>query len=201
MNGYRLLTRLAAAAIVVVPVTAAAQGGAPSLNTPPSGPGTETRPATPRRPQYVEEGWTGAVQLGGGFTNTYGVGLGARAGYTFHQGVYAGGAVSYYFGNSVDTATGTNRAHATFLGGEVGYAFYPTAHWEVRPYVFFGPAWIRTVQEVTGFTESRARFAFQPGALVAYHFGNVFLTGEGKWHITPDPAAFTLLAGAGIGFE
>jgi hypothetical protein len=199
MNGYRVLTCLAAATVLAIPVTAAAQGGAPSLNTPPAGPGTEARPGTPSRPPNIVEGWQGAVQLGGGFTDTYGFALGARAGYTFLHGVYVGGAVTHYFGNSVDTVTGTQSAHATFLGGELGYEFYPTMHWEIRPYVFFGPSWITTVQPGSGFTESRTRLALQPGALVAYHFSNVFISAEAKVHATPDPTALTLLAGAGIG--
>jgi hypothetical protein len=201
MNGYRLLTCLAAATVVAIPATAMAQGGVPSLNTPPSGPGTEARPATPRHGEHLVEGVQAGGQLGAGFTDTYGFGLGARIGYTFLHGVYVGGAITHYFGNSVDTVTGTESAHATFFGGEAGYSLYPDVHWELRPYVFLGPSWITTVQSGTGFKESRTRLAFQPGVLVAYHFGNVFLTGEGKFHVTPDPTAFTLLAGAGVGFR
>jgi hypothetical protein len=194
MNVSRLLTT-ALAVTALAPASASAQ----SINTPPYGPGTEARPPTRRSSERVVEGWQASAQLGGGFTDTYGVGLGARLGYTLSPGVYVGGAVTHYFGNSVNTAVGNESAHATFFGGEVGYEFYPGSRWELRPYVFVGPSWIRTAS-LAG-TDSKTRLALQPGALVAYHFGNFFVSGEGKVHATPDPTAFTLLAGAGVGFQ
>jgi hypothetical protein len=198
MSVYRLLTVMAAAA--VIPVTAS-KASAETVYAAPSGPGTEARPASRYHSEHIVEGFQGAVQLGSGFSDPYGLGLGARLGYTFWHGVYLGGAVTHYFGNTVDTPEGTESAHATFVGAELGYEFYPNYHWEIRPYVFLGPSWITTIDPNTLFVQSRTDLAVQPGLLVAYHFGNVFLSGEGKIHATPDPTALTLFAGAGIGFD
>jgi len=198
MNVYRLLTCLTVSALV--PTTASAQGKIPSVNTPPTGPGTEARAATPRG-EHIVEGFQGGAQLGSGFTDTYGFGMGARVGYTFLRGLYVGGAVSHYFGKSVDTLAGSESAHATFFGGEIGYEFYAARRWEVRPYAFVGPAWITTVEANPFVRESKTRLALQPGLLVGYHFGNVFLSAEGKVHATPEPSALTVMAGAGLGFQ
>jgi hypothetical protein len=108
--------------------------------------------------------------------------------------------VTHYFGNSVTTASGELSAHATFVGAEGGYELFPTPRWEIRPYVFVGPAFIREVNEVPFTSESKTRFAIQPGLLTAYHFGDAFVSAEAKAHVTPDPTALTVLGGAGMGF-
>jgi hypothetical protein len=146
------------------------------------------------------EGYEGSVQLGSGFVDTYGLGMGARVGYTFANGIYAGANATHYFGNTVTTLTGDVSAHATFVGAEGGYKLFPSTHWEVRPYVFVGPAFIRTVQQAPFASESVTRFAVQPGLLTAYHFGDAFLTAEAKVHVTPTPNALTVFGGAGMGF-
>jgi hypothetical protein len=199
MNVYRMLTFLAAASVASgVSATASADS---SLRDPPSGPGTEAMPGTRYHREHVVEGFQIGAQLGAGFTDPYGLGLGGRVGYTFLHGVYLGGAVTHYFGNTVDTPTGSESAHATFLGGELGYAFFPSWRWELRPYVFLGPSWITTVNPDTFTVVSKTQLAVQPGVLVAYHFGDVFLSAEGKFHVAPDPTAFALLGGVGIGLE
>lgn len=179
-----------------------AQGASfpPATNAPPAGPGTEAPRQTRAAGVRAIEGWQGAVQLGSGFVDTYGLAMGARVGYTFPSGIYAGAGVSHYFGNTVTTTTGDVGANATFVGAEGGYELFPTRHWEVRPYVFVGPAFIRTVQAVPFASESVTRFAVQPGLLGAYHFGNIFVSAEAKVHITPTPNALTLFGGAGMGF-
>ncbi len=172
----------------------------PSTNAPPAGAGTEASRRAQVSGVRAIEGWQGAVQLGSGFVDTYGLGMGARVGYTFPSGIYAGADVTHYFGNTVTTTTGDVGAHATFVGAEGGYKLFPTRKWEVRPYVFVGPAFIRSVQAVPFSSESVTRFAVQPGLLAAYHFGNVFVSAEAKAHITPTPNALTVFGGAGMGF-
>jgi hypothetical protein len=102
----------------------------------------------------------------------------------------------------VETPAGNESAHATFLGGELGYKlFLNNQRWEMRPYVFAGPAFIRTVEGTPVVrAESTVRLAVQPGFLAAYHFGTVFLTAEAKLHLTPDPMALSVFGGAGMGF-
>jgi hypothetical protein len=192
MNVSRLLTF--GILPMLVPATALA-----GVNTPPYGPGTEARPATGRYSAHIVEGVQASAQLGSGFTDPYGFGIGGRLGYTFLHGVYFGAAVSHYFGKSVDTAFGSESEGATFLGGELGYELYPTYRWEVRPYAFLGPSWITTVGPFGSTTTTD--LAFQPGLLLAYHFGNAFVSAEGKVHVTPEPVALTLFAGAGLGFD
>ncbi len=148
----------------------------------------------------VQEGYEASAQIGSGFVDTYGLGLGARFGFTSSNGIYVGGDATYYFGNTVASATGHLSAHTTFVGGEGGYEFFPDPRWEVRPYVFFGPAFIHTVQAVPFASESVTRFAVQPGLLTAYHFGGAFVSAEAKVHVTPNPTAFTVFGGTGLGF-
>jgi len=190
MNVSRLLTL--GIFPLFIPATAAA-------STPPYGPGTEARPSTGRYSAHIVEGFQASAQLGSGFTDRYGLGLGGRLGYTFLHGVYLGGSISHYFGKTVDTAVGIRSEGATFLGGELGYEIFPTYRWEFRPYAFLGPSWITTV-DPSGSTTTTA-LAFQPGMLVAYHFGNAYVSAEGKVHVTPEPVALALFAGFGLGFD
>jgi hypothetical protein len=125
--------------------------------------------------------------------------VGGRLGYTFLHGVYFGAEVSHYFGKTVSTVSGNQSEGATFVGGELGYELYPTYRWEIRPYAFLGPAWITRVNAFGSTTTSD--LAFQPGLLLAYHFANAYISAEGKVHVTPEPVALALFAGAGIGFE
>jgi len=164
-----------------------------SLNAPPTGPGTETPPGTRAG---VRPGFEGGVGIGTGFSDTYGLGLQARVGYTFQSGVYAGGAISYYIGHSVNDQS----AHATFLGGELGYKIFANRRLEIRPYVFMGPAFITEVNSNPFFTNSHTDFAIQPGGQITYHIGNAFIGGDARWLVTPSPNTLAILASGGLGF-
>jgi hypothetical protein len=177
---------------------ATANEPAPSgLNTPPSGPGTEHQ--EPTRPG-VQEGLEGGVGLGTGFSSTYGVGMEARLGYTFRDGIYGGASLQYYAG----TSTLNQSNHATFVGGELGYKVFTSRHFEIRPYVFLGPSFITQVRQVANsavpFVDSNTSFAAQPSVLLMYHFGHAFLGGDARWLVTPSPATFAVFASGGIGF-
>lgn len=172
-----------------------------SITAPPIGAGTERPSERPAGQERMREGPEAAINVGGGFTDTYGFGLGGRVGYTLAPGLYLGGNVGYYFGHSITTAAGTESAHAMFIGAEAGYKLYPAhqSRWEVRPYVLAGPSFTKTVEEAPFRSVSSTRFAFAPGVLAAYHFGNMFLSGEGRLYIT-EPGALSILAGAGMAF-
>jgi len=171
-----------------------------STNAPPTGPGTEATPGAQARGIRAIEGYEASVQVGSGFVDTYGLGMGARLGYTLPSGIYVGADVTHYFGNTITLETGSESAHATFVGAEGGYKFFPSRHWEVRPYAFVGPAFVRTVANPPFRSEMVTRFAVQPGLLTAYHFGDAYLSAEAKVHVTPDPSALTVFGGAGLGF-
>jgi hypothetical protein len=175
--------------VITFLVVASAASATPtaSLQDPPAGPGTEIQPSRVGDEYRVREGAEAGAQLGGGFGHPYGVGMGARLGYTFAPGVYLGGAYTHYFGS-------TTASHADFFGAEAGYKFFPTARWELRPFAFIGPAFIDT-----GAGPARANMAFQPSLLTGYHFGSTFLSAEARGLVAPDPAAFALLGGVGFG--
>jgi hypothetical protein len=128
-----------------------------------------------------------AHRLAAVFRHPYGLGAGARLGYAFNTGVYAGAAYTHFFGP-------TGASHADFFGGELGYKFFPTARWELRPFVFAGPAFVATANDAT-----RTDFAVQPSLLTGYHFGAAYISVEARGLVTPDPSAFALLGGLGIG--
>jgi len=186
-----------AAAAALVPSVASAIDIPPSTNAPPTGAGTE-RPR-PRPRDRVQEGVQIGAELGSGFSDTYGIGIAGRVGYAFRSGVYAGGRADYFGGHTINNQS----AHATFLGGEIGYEFFPSRRFELRPYVFGGPAWVTTVNaSATGqaIVEDKASFGLQPGVLVAYHFGDAFVQVDGRYLVTPTPTTLAVFAGGGFGF-
>jgi len=141
--------------------------------------------AEPLRPRYPYR--TGAEMAG--FAGVgYGVGVGGRIGGTFESGAYLGGSFTYY------------TANATFVGGELGYKFWPGYRWELRPYVFLGPAFLRVGNEGFGRRSDQPEvvFGFQPGFLAAYHFGPAYISAEGRVYVTPNPGALALLGGVGV---
>jgi hypothetical protein len=126
------------------------------------------------------------VEMGGYAGVGNGVGVGGRIGGTTAPGVYLGGAFTYFTQN------------ATFVGGEIGYKFWPGYRWELRPYVFLGPAFLRVGNEGFGRSADEVVFAFQPGFLAALHFGPAYISAEGRVYVTPDPGALALLGGVGV---
>jgi hypothetical protein len=123
------------------------------------------------------------------------LGLQGRAGYSFPVGVYVGGNVQAYYGNGVSNA----RAHATFIGAEGGYKFFPLQAMEMRPYVFLGPAFITQVSNNT-VSSSKTGFAVQPGALFTYHIGQAFVGADSHLLATPSPFSIAVMGTAGAGF-
>jgi hypothetical protein len=175
--------RLRAASLSAIAVTFAitsAQAG--EWRDPPRGAGSEISPQRAGDAYRVYEG----TEIGGFIGGGYGLGVGGRLGYSFSSGVYAGGQFTYFAEN------------ASFFGGELGYKFFPGYHWELRPYAFMGPAFIRV--GTTGFGRASADtvFAFQPGLLGAYRFGPAFLSAELRGYVTPNPGALAVFAGAGV---
>jgi hypothetical protein len=181
---------------VVLPCLAGAAEVPRSIKEPPKGAGTEQ--PTPRGEPRVREGVSASASIGSGFSDTYGLGVGARAGYSFSDGLYAGGALEYFAGHTVNDET----AHAMFLGGEIGYEIFLTrdGRWELMPFVFAGPAFVKTVQAAPFATVSQTTFAIQPGLLTAYRFGNAYVGGEARGLVTPSPTALAVLASAGLSF-
>ncbi|MGD0675532.1 MAG: outer membrane beta-barrel protein [Polyangiaceae bacterium] len=165
-----------------------------SINSPPHGAGTEQ--STGPGGVGVRPGIEVSAGIGTGFADTYGLGFEGRIGYTFLRGVYVGGDVQYFVGHSVNDQS----AHAAFVGGQLGYKFFPTEHIEIRPYAFLGPAFITQVSSNPFLEISKTDLAVQPGVLATYHFGDIFIGGDAHYMATPSPNTLAILANAGIGF-
>ena len=171
----------ALAALAATSVVTVAQADS-RWRDPPRGAGTEIGYTHPGDAYRVYEGTELAGFIGGG----YGLGVGGRIGYAFYSGVYAGGSFTYYSEN------------ASFLGAELGYKFFPGYHWELRPYVFAGPAFIRIGDTGFGRPNADTVLAVQPGILAAYRFGQAFVFGELRAYMTPNPGALAGFGGMGI---
>lgn len=174
---------LCASALAILSTASMASAQSPPkalLRQNPEGAGTDAGAASGEH--RAVEGVEMAAFAGGG----YGVGFGARIGYTFSPGVYVGG-------QGTDYANGV-----AFLGAEVGYKLFVSYHWELRPYVFAGPAFIRAGDSRFGRSSTATEMAVQPGFLGAYHFSNVFLFGEARAHVAPSPGALAVFAGIGF---
>jgi hypothetical protein len=164
----------------------AAADPSPPLDSPPTGAGTQTDTGRVGDSQRVYAGPEAGGALGTGFSDVYGVGLSGRLGYSFASGAYVGGAVTQFVGSLPRSAT--------FLGAEAGYKVFPAYHWEVRPYVFLGPA---VVDRGNG---GDAALALQPSVLGAYHFGPWFLSVDARYYALPEPMTLAVFAGGGAGF-
>ncbi len=197
----RLALGMGAAVVALATGATASAATTPEpVNPPPDGldqpaSGAATEAARPSR-GGVREGLEGAVGIGTGFSDTYGLGMEARVGLTFRKGLYAGGALQYYIGHSIESQS----SHATFVGGEIGYKFFASRYVEIRPYVFGGPAFVTQVRTAPFFVESSTAFALQPGAMVVLHIGNAFVGGDARWLVTPNPPTLAILASGGVGF-
>jgi hypothetical protein len=124
--------------------------------------------------------------FGSGFSDTYNLGFGARLGFTTGSGIYLGGDLEHFIGRDV-----VGTPHTTFAGGEVGLKIFPTYRLEVRPYGFLGADFP---------SSGNTQFAAAPGVVAAYHFGPGFIDVDGRYLVTPSPATFMLMGGAGIAF-
>ncbi len=164
----------------------AAADPSPPLDEPPTGAGTQTDTGREADAHRVYRGPEAGGALGTGFSNVYGVGASGRLGYSFGSGVYLGGAFTQFIGDLPRSAM--------FIGGEAGYKLFPAYHWEIRPYVFLGPA----VVDHGGGPE--LGLAVQPSMLAAYHFGPWFLSADARVYALPDPATLAMFAGGGAAF-
>lgn len=133
---------------------------------------------------------TGDAFVGSGLGNRYGLGYGARVGYTTPQQIIVGVDATRYQGEAASSET--------LVGGEVGLRNFVASRLEVRPFALVGAA-IQSPGNLVG-ARTTTRFALQPGVLAAWHFGRAFVSAEGRLQVAPTPAAASLLGGAGLTF-
>jgi hypothetical protein len=141
--------------------------------------------AAPSRRDPLGEGVSVAPLADFGSSKAYGLGVGARVGYTHASHIYFGGTFQYHFGGS----SGPFRYAAFYLGPEIGYnvAAGPVV---VRPYVGGGFGSLQTTYHGTGFMSAgggqgvtddfhgRSQSAFfWPGVTVLVPAGDDFALG------------------------
>jgi hypothetical protein len=191
----RTLSFAVALATLLAGASAGAQDLPTSIDENPRGPGTE-RPWLERNPAVrLRPGWEAAGQIGGGI----GLGVGARAGYSFVEGVYLGGSLMHFFGPSVDTLVGSDNESQTIFGADLGYKLYPRLDVELRPFLFTGVGFFNRFNENVRIVDQSFELTVSPAFLAAYHFGNAFLSAESRLQVAPAPVRFALLAGIGMG--
>jgi hypothetical protein len=191
----RRLVALAVATTLSIPVAAKAQDFPRSFNEAPRGPGTEQPEGQRTANERIRPGWEAGALVGGGI----GVAVGARAGYSFVPGLYAGGTVLHFFGSSRETLIGNDSESQTVFGGELGYKIYPVPNIELRPFLFTGFGFFDQYGEKTTLIERSTNFTMAPAFLTAYHFGNLFVSAEARLQVAPTPTRIAVLGGVGLG--
>jgi hypothetical protein len=191
----RRFSAIAFAIAIIAPAAAQAQEFPRSFNEPPRGPGTEQASKYRTAMERVRPGWEAGVQAGGGI----GFGIGARAGYSFVPGFYAGGSVSHFFGQSVSTLVGKDDEPQTLVGVDFGYKIFPQAAIELRPFLFAGFGVFNRLNQGNQIVDQYTDLALVPSFLAAYHIGNLFVSAESRLEVIPSPVHFALLGGVGLG--
>jgi hypothetical protein len=179
---------------------------------------TRTTSAEPQRRDVIEsraeevrEGqgkrWSAAPLLGYG-TNDLGIGLGARAGYTFETPIYVGGTFLYHFGtdnvgNLGAVGVTENRTRFYYPAAEVGYdiGVGPVL---VRPYGGVGLLFGRSSVTTNGInaTGTDNTLMVYPGVTAQYLFPRspIFVGGDARVLLPfeNESASFNIYATAGL---
>lgn len=149
-------------------------------------------------------GFSGAANLGFGLGDAYGVGFGARLGYTLPRRIYIGGLFGYHIGNTAETQGVEIRNKTTYFGPEAGYDI-GVGKLIVRPVVGLGLAFRAqslsnnaAVASNVNASENDARVYVAPGASVIYPIGNFFLGADSRAMIMSGNNTMTFMGAAGV---
>ena len=139
-----------------------------------------------------------------GDVNPYGLGLGARGGYTLDPGLYVGGAFDYFFGGSVDVPGAEVKFNLWTLHGEVGYDLGVAPNIVIRPKAGLGLTTGHAKLCIQGNcqSDSNGKMSLAPGAQALYSLDSLFLTAEARYNIvfdTENGSGNGLLFGVGAG--
>jgi hypothetical protein len=155
----------------------------------------------------VKPGVSAALLLGNGFKDGYGIGLGARVGYTLPMNLYIGGTFVYHLGKTESTPLGDYKWQVYYFGGEVGYdvAAGPLV---IRPYAGIGLSTVKV--DIPGFSfagfttpstsASDSKVAIWPGATLLYPLGNAFVGADARFVVVSDYNAFSAFLTGGMNF-
>lgn len=159
------------------------------------------------RRDFVKDptGISGAANLGFGLGDSYGVGLGARLGYTLPARVYLGGAFGYHVGQTMENQ-GVSIANKTwFVGPEAGYDV-GIGRFILRPVVGLGlafknqdfsgpPAAVAAAGVDTSETNTRVYVA--PGVHLNYPIGNFFVGADSRAMLMSGNSTITFMGAVG----
>lgn len=152
--------------------------------------------------------------------NPYNLGLNVRGGYTLDMGLYVGGVVDYFFGESKEVGVAGFNTEVSMniyqLGAEVGYDLGLSPTFVLRPKLGLGYGTGVGEVEFNGSTSEsdESGLAITPGVQGLFDLGGLFLSVEGRYNIfniesespdgtggttTTDFDASGLLLGVGVG--
>jgi hypothetical protein len=145
------------------------------------------------------EGLQLGAGVGFGTQESYGFGVGAKAGYTFNNRAYLGGIADYHVGNTTDVAGQTVKSRTWYVGPEVGYDF-GIGGVILRPTVGFGLA-VRNESahgSILNSSDTTSRAYVAPGASLIYPIKNFFVGGDARLMFTTEETNVGLYANVGM---
>jgi hypothetical protein len=194
---HRLVTTLTFAALVA----SAAFVARPALAADPVANETATPPPASREAQSTP-GFSASALFGAGFNSSkiqtdagtdlsesvglYGLGLGARVGYTLTSRIYLGGTIVYHLGQSKDDKGVKYEGGVLYPGIEGGYEL-GVGPVLLRPYAGVGFVAVK-LKASAGASEldaSASKIGFWPGATVIYPMDRYFLGADLRYVIVP----------------
>ena len=155
-------------------------------------PGSEKPPttditdlSTKNRRDFVADptGVSFGATLGLGTQDTYGFGVGAKAGYTLPNRLYFGGVGAYHIGNQTEALGNTITNKTWFVGPEAGYDI-GVSKVILRPALGIGLAFRNQTANGTGLAnagnQTDTRLYIAPGASIIAPIGNFFVGGDAR---------------------
>lgn len=200
----KVLSAITLLTAVTLPAAAFAQKKEETvtIETPPSRPATTDITGEPlKRPRdFVADpsGISVGANIGFGTQESYGFGIGGKAGYTLKNRIYLGGALNYHLGNQTETNVATISTHTWLVGPEAGYDF-PVGGVILRPVIGAGLA-VRTASGSGPNLDSHetdSRFYIAPGGSVIYPIGAFFVGGDARAIVTNQDTTLGLYANLG----
>ena len=166
-------------------------------------------------------GWQAMGLFGGGFNSSniegdggnqlpesvglYGLGVGARVGYTLPSRIYAGATFVYHFGQSKDANGVKYEGGALYPGVEAGYDL-SFSNFVVRPYAGAGLVSVK-LKASAGPSEidaSGSKLGFWPGVTLLYPIEKYFIGADARYVVVTgvdhggSANAFSMFATAGV---
>ncbi len=135
--------------------------------------------------------------------NPYGLGLGARVGYTLHDGLYLGGSFNYFLGEEVGNDDTNGRLNQMTFAGDVGYDIGFGEGVVLRPVIGLGATIVQGEVCVVGICaddQTDPYFLVAPGVDLVLAFNRLFVGGSLRYLWLPDDEIPDgLLIGANLG--